>query len=52
MSLTALLVGLSGCASTYVDERTRSPHFRDGQFRNGIESEKSWWSFPAVGQSA
>ncbi|MET0117109.1 MAG: MBL fold metallo-hydrolase [Sedimenticola sp.] len=40
-----LLIGLSGCASTYVDERTRSPHFRDGQFRNGIEAEKSWWSF-------
>lgn len=36
---------LSGCASTYVDDRSRSPHFIDGQFRNGIESPRSLWSF-------
>lgn len=43
--MLAILGVLSGCATTYVDQRSRSSHFIDGQFRNGIESEKTLWFF-------
>ncbi len=34
-----------GCASSYKDQRSTSPHFRDGQFHNPVASAKSFWSF-------
>ena len=41
LSLLGMLGGFG--STTYVDERGRSPHFKDGRFTNGIEPDKSWW---------
>ncbi len=43
--VASLLGVLAGCASTYTDQRARSPHFKDGEFRNGSELSRSFWSF-------
>lgn len=43
--LVSLLGIVAGCSTTYSDERSRSPHFIDGRFTNGIETDKTWWDF-------
>ena len=44
MMIFSFLGILGGFGSTtYVNERDRSPHFKDGKFSNGIEPDKSWW---------
>ena len=40
-----LLVVVAGCSSSYVDERSRSVHFRDGEFKNSTEVRKTWWQY-------
>ncbi|MFW2372157.1 MAG: MBL fold metallo-hydrolase [Gammaproteobacteria bacterium] len=48
LTFVTLLVALAGCASTYVDQRSRSPHYKDGKFTNGVELDKTWWGFIAM----
>ncbi|MCJ7765475.1 MAG: hypothetical protein MUP09_05990, partial [Thiovulaceae bacterium] len=44
MAMLASIIGiLSGSASA--DERSRSPHFKEGEFRNGTAVRKSWWDY-------
>ena len=43
--MTSLLAMLGGCRAVYVDERARSPHFKDGEFKNGVEVDKNWLDY-------